>query len=500
MALKIETERDPERLRQLALLLEKENKHLHRRLEELTRKLAEATGKDAIAELQLELKLLQEQIGQKNEALFGRSSEKRGRGDKSNGDGRPQSGHGPREQASLPEAEQLHLLDEPDRVCPKCGGDLEEMAGLYEESEEVDVVQRSFRIVRHKRQKYRCACGECVETALGPTKLIAGGRYSVDFAVEVVIAKYGDHLPLARQVRQMKRAGLVVDTQTLWDQLWALHQHLAPIGEAIHALVLSARVIEADETRWPLLGEPGQSKWHAWSVASREAISYRIEPSRSAQAARKVLGAYAGCVVADGYAAYGAVQEARERDGPTFELAHCWVHARRKYVEAERGHPIAAEMIEKIGRLYSVEAEVRELPEPERHQQLAVLRRERSKPIVDEIYQWITTTPALPQSALGKAISYTQSLWPGLVRFLGNAEIPLDTNTAERGMRAVAVGRKNHYGSRSERGTRVAALFYSLIESAKLAGVEPAAYLTEATRRAIANPGTVTLPRDLASV
>jgi transposase len=92
---------------------------------------------------------------------------------------------------------------------------------------------------------------------------------------------------------------------------------------------------------------------------------------------------------------------------------------------------------------------------------------------------------------------YTSGLWPGLVRFLDSPKIPLDTNPVERALRGVAVGRKNHYGSRSERGTRVAAIFYSLIESAKLTGVEPRAYLGEAARRAIPNPGTVTLARDL---
>jgi hypothetical protein len=80
---------------------------------------------------------------------------------------------------------------------PGCGGALTEMAGQFEESEEVDVVERSFRIVRHKRQKYRCACGGCIDTALGPPKLIPGGRYSVDFAVAVVVAKYLDHLQLS---------------------------------------------------------------------------------------------------------------------------------------------------------------------------------------------------------------------------------------------------------------------------------------------------------------
>jgi transposase len=105
----------------------------------------------------------------------------------------------------------------------------------------------------------------------------------------------------------------------------------------------------------------------------------------------------------------------------------------------------------------------------------------------------------LPQSGLGKAIAYTDGLWPGLVRFLGDPTIPLDNNATERALRGVVVGRKNHYGSKSLRGTQVAALFYSLLESAKLIGVDPAAYLAEATRRAIATPGTVTLPTDLAT-
>ena len=109
------------------------------------------------------------------------------------------------------------------------------------------------------------------------------------------------------------------------------------------------------------------------------------------------------------------------------------------------------------------------------------------------------TQRALPRSALGKAIGYTSGLWPGLVRFLGHPRIPLDTNGVERALRGIAIGRKNHYRSRSERGTRVAALFYSLIESAKLCGVEPRGYLREAILRAVRNPGTATLARDLKS-
>jgi len=491
MALRIETERDIERLRQIALLQQAELDRLYVRLAQLTDELARARGEEAGA-LQLELAALREQLEARNRALFGPSSEKRG-GATTNAAHEPQTGHGPTAQPSLPLIEEIHVLDQADRACPKCGGELREMAGQYEESEEIDVVERSFRVVRHKRQKYTCRCGECVETALGPPKLIPGGRYSVDFAIAVATAKYLDHMPLARQERQMEREGLVVTRQTLWDQLDALLGHLEPTIEALHVYVLSAEIIQADETRWPLLGSEGASKWHAWAVAREDAISYRILGSRGRSAGKEVLCDFCGTAVTDGYAVYDALS----RDGPGFLLAHCWGHTRRKYLEAEEAYPRATEVVGLIGKLYAIEARADEAKATlaERGE----LRRTKSRPVVDDVYRWITTEPALPGSLLGKAIVYTQRLWPGLIRFLDDPRVPLDTNGVERGMRAPALGRKNHYGSRSLRGTKVAAAFYSLFESAKLAGVDPVAYLREAVRRAIANPASVTLPRDLLS-
>jgi transposase len=170
---------------------------------------------------------------------------------------------------------------------------------------------------------------------------------------------------------------------------------------------------------------------------------------------------------------------------------------RRKFVEAEPHYPEAGEILDRIGQLYAIEAEAKRASPGERRATLDALRAEQSRPILDEIRTWLMTQRALPRSALGKAIAYTSGLWPGLVRFLADPKIPLDTNGVERALRGVAVGRKNHYGSRSERGTRVAALFYSLTESAKLAGVEQRAYLGEVARRAIRNSGAVTLARDL---
>jgi transposase len=257
-------------------------------------------------------------------------------------------------------------------------------------------------------------------------------------------------------------------------------------------------VIGADETTWTLM-EPGRSKtWWVWALSRPDAVVYQLAPSRSGATAATVLGDYAGTVLCDGYGAYRTLTPARGRASPTVTLVHCWAHVRRYFVEAEPHYPQATTMLDLIGRLYAVEAGARQAAAGDAAV-LVARRRAEATPLVEAIHRWLTTTPVLPRSALGKAIGYALGLWPGLRAFLDDAAIPLDNNATERALRGVAVGRKNHYGSRSERGTRVAALCYSLLESAKLAGVDPAAYLAEATRRAIANPGTVTLPHALAT-
>jgi len=501
---RVESESNIDLLRQTAMLLEAENARLHHRLVELTRQLGLLQGAGG-TQLEIEIVRLQEELAARTRKIFGQSSEKRGQGkDKQTKPpatpAAPATGHGPREQLTLPQIDQLHQLDVPDQMCPKCGGDLEPWEGQFEDSEEVDVVERSFRIVRHRRQKYRCQCASCVETALGPRKLLAGGRYSIDFAIGVAVDKYADHLPLARQVKQMARQGLVIDSQTLWDQILALSRHLLPSYEALCRYVRSQPVIGADETTWRLMETGKTSKWWVWTLSCADAVCYRILGSRSAQAASTILGDYDGIVMADGYGAYTALQKqiAATANRTAFDLAHCWAHVRRKFCEAQPHYAQAEEALELIAELYAIEARVRDqgLDPTERSARLLEARREQSTPVVEKIRQWLTRQglAVLPQSAIGKAISYPSGIWPGLTKFLTNPAIPLDNNATERAIRGVAVGRKNHYGSRSLRGTEVAALFYTLIESAKLVGVNPVEYLRRATHRAIDNPGTITLP------
>jgi transposase len=236
-----------------------------------------------------------------------------------------------------------------------------------------------------------------------------------------------------------------------------------------------------------------------WGVHAPTVSFYRILPGKSADEGRQVLTGYQGTAVVDGYAVYDVLA----RDGPGLTLAHCWAHAKRKYDEIAEQWPSACREIGTlIGELYAIE---RLVPGPFpgdgaaqalRHQ----LRQDRSKPVLDRIWHWATVQIGLPRSEFGKAVRYMLERWTGLTRFVEDPLIPLDNNAAERALRGPVVGRKNHYGSRSLRGTQVAAILYTVCETARLVGVDPQAYLLRAVYAAIARPGATTFPEDLTSV
>jgi transposase len=408
----------------------------------------------------------------------------------------PQPGHGPRPQPALPVVEIRHELAPNDRQCPACGGELLEMGGQVETSERITTVKLTYQVEHHVRQKYRCRCNGAVVTAPGPAQVLPGSRYAPEFGIGVAVAKYTDHLPLERQVRMMAREGLTAESQTLWDQLNAIARHLEPTYEALGRRALAASVINVDETRWPMMKSTLPAKGTVWTVRAPTVSFYRILPGKSADEGRQVLNGYHGTVVADGFAVY----EVLARDGPAFTLAHCWSHAKRKYEEIAEHWPVAcAEIGALIGALYAIERLVPgPFPGDAATQTLRrQLRQERSRPILDQIWQWATVQVGLPRSDFGKAVRYMLERWAGLTRFVDDPCVPLDNNAAERALRGPVVGRKNHYGSRSLRGTQVAALFYTLCETAKLAGIDPHAYLLHALYAAIAHPGAVTYPEDL---
>ena len=499
--MQLDRETDIDILRQKAMLLQRENELLHARLAQLADALDKARGGEQQT-LALEIESLKERLAQQNRALFGKSSEKQKHA-AAKPERAPQPGHGPTPQPKLPVVEKIHELDEADKVCTACGGGLKPMNGLYEESEEVDVVLRSFVIVKHKRQKYGCKCGGCVDTALGPDKLIPGGRYSIEFAAHVAADKYLDHAALTRQAAQMQRQGLDVTDQTLWDQLDALAKRCQKSYEALRDYILTGRVVGADETRWPML-DGSQKTWWAWSIAGKNAAWYRIAKSRSAEEAGQLLGDFSGTVMSDAYSAYEALRNLRlKHGGRAFVQAHCWAHARRRYVQAAEFHPEAKEMVRLIGELYAIEAKAaktHELGTDAWREYLSLLRQTESKAVLAKILAWARVAKARPKSALGRAILYMTDNWRELCVFADDVDVPLDNNETERGIRGLACGRKVHYGSKSERGTEVAAVFYSLCETAKRAGVDAEQYLAAVARADVANPGAVLLPWEFAAM
>jgi transposase len=483
-------EQDLETLRQISLLLDRENQRLITKTLALTAEVARLRGADPA---QLQLAVLQE-LEQRRAQVFHQPEAPAAK--ESLPKRPPPPGHGPRPQPALPVVEIRHELPADDRQCPACGGELMEMAGQGETSERITSVKLTYQVEHHVRQKYRCRCNGAVVTAPGPAQVLAGSRYAPEFGIGVAVGKYADHLPLERQVRMMAREGLIVDSQTLWDQINAIAHHLKPTYAALAGRALEAPVINVDETRWAIMGSLTPAKGTVWTVRSPAVSFYRILPGKSADEGRQVLNGYRGTVVADGFAVYDVLA----REGPAFTLAHCWSHAKRKFEEiAEHWPTPCAEIEALIGELYAIERLVPGLfPGDAAAQDIRrQLRQDRSRPVLDRIWQWATVQVGLPRSDFGKAVRYMLERWPGLTRFVDDPRVPLDNNAAERALRGPVVGRKNHYGSRSLRGTQVAALFYTLCETAKLAGVDPHAYLLQALYAAIARPGTVTYPEGL---
>lgn len=469
---------DVEVLRTLVKMQQQESLRLKTQLADA---LAKLQGKDAAhaEQLALQLEKTERQYAAALKRLFGPKSERSDKAGSSQKDRAPQTGHGPKEQPRLPLEEVVHRLSPEHAVCDLCSRGLEPWEGQFEESLEVDFVEPKVLFKKHLRQKYRCTCGGCIKTAPGPKKLFPKARYSVAFSVNIVLQKYCYHMPLERQTRELRRRGLDVTSATLWDYLFAVYTLLEPLEARLAEYVLSHAVIGADETTWRLLksDKKGKSKtWWVWVRRCPTAVHYTLDESRSAEVAKRLLGAYVGIVVCDGYAAYTSLAAAN----PALVLANCWCHARRDLLPFE-DDPRAKRALRVIQRMYRLEARVRGKPPDE----IVAWRRRKTKPLLDAFFRWIDGLAIPPSGELRDAFMYIQRRKASLMLFIDDARLSPDNNETERVLRGVVVGRKNHYGSRSVLGTKVAALLYSLLDSAQLAGINPHEYLRAAVDAAL---------------
>jgi transposase len=237
-------------------------------------------------------------------------------------------------------------------------------------------------------------------------------------------------------------------------------------------------------------GSASKKSWTMWQLSTRRVVYYAIAPARDTEEGTTFLDGFKGIAVGDAYIVHKSMAKTSNH-----RLAFCWVHARRTFIKAEANDPIRArQFIEMVQELYAVEAQAP--PGPDGDEERRRLRNEKSQPITKTMKTWLLEQRFLPASDFGKAVRYVTNNWEGLCIFLDEPQVPLDNNQVERGFRSPAIGRNNFYGSHSRRGTEVAAIFYSLLESAKLNNVDPKTYLKTAMIAALAGK-RIPLPHEL---
>jgi transposase len=380
-----------------------------------------------------------------------------------------------------------------DTACPCCRAPMTVIG--EDSSERLDVIPAQFRVIVTKRPKLACrACPGTVVQEPAPARLIEGGLPTEALVAHVLVARYGDHLPLYRQAQMMQRQGVLIDRATLSFWMGYAAAEVAPVVSRLREMLLASTRIFADETVVPVL-DPGRGRtkqgyfWaigrddRPWAGTLSPAVVYSYAPGRGHIHATTLLGNYRGILQCDGYGAYKKLGGSKSTNSPVI-LAFCWSHVRRGFYDlAKAKAPIAIEALQRIGALYTIEARVRGKTAAER---LAV-RQAESRPLVDALRIWFDAQIAkLPaRGPMAEAIRYALNHWDGLRRFLEDGRIEIDSNSIERAMRPVSLSRKNSLFAGSDEGGENWACLASLIETCKLNGVNPQAYFTALLTRLV---------------
>lgn len=346
--------------------------------------------------------------------------------------------------------------------------------GLTEDTVEITITERTYRKVIHKQAKYRLkdeyndTDKEVIITAPGPVKVKPGMTYSVDFALAVAVDKYEYHLPLERQRRKMEAAGLAIDVKTLYSMCEAVAEHCHAILPAIkNEIKTDYAAVCLDETPWRILSD--KTYGQMWVMSNRLGSYYQFEPTRSGAIAEEMLKGYDGAIITDAFSGYNRLSKK-----PTIRVQNCLAHARREFYERYDDFPAECHrIIELIDRLFEIERESRSIED------IRVLRVTRSKPVVDELRNFLFETKPrfLPGEGISKAINYCLNHWKQLTHFLTDSTVNLSSNEAELALRHVVVGRKNFLGSQTINGADTAAALYTVMETAKKNSTDPTEYL-----------------------
>lgn len=383
------------------------------------------------------------------------------------------------------------VLDLTDRRCPCCR---EEMRRIGEDrGERLDVVPAQLRVLVTVRPRYACRrCEDGVHQQPAPARVVTGGLPTEALLAQVLVAKYGDGIPLHRQCQILSRQGIQLDRATLCDWVGQACWWLRPLRDLILAHVVGHARVFADDTPLPTL-ERGLGRTRVgrlWCYAADDRASLGRGPpavayvyARDRQAARPAthLAGFSGTLQVDGYSGFRTLVTRRG----AVTLAFCWAHLRRRFhkIHAHNGSPIAAEALRRIGALYGIEREIRgQAPEARR-----AARQARSAPLVQALRPWLEAKldQVSQGSALAGAIRYGLRHWEGLCRYLEDGRLEMDTNSLEREIRPVAKTRRAALFAGSEGGGDNWAVATTLVRTAILNGVNPQAWLTDLLERMV---------------
>jgi transposase len=393
--------------------------------------------------------------------------------------------------AHLPRLEVV--VDVSDKACPCCGGTLHQIG--EDRAEMLDFIPAQLRVKVIRRPRYGCrACENAIVQAPAPDRPIDGGIATEALLAQVLISKYCDHLPLYRQAQIFARQGVTLDRSTLCNWVGRACWWLSPLHELLLSTVLASPKVFADDTTLPVL-DPGRGRtktgrlWcyavdnRPWCGPGHPAAAYIYSEDRKADRPADHLRDFHGLLQVDGYAGFGRMVKAAANDAP--RLAFCWAHTRRKFydIHAASKSPIAEEALRRIAALYEIEASIRGKPADDRR----AVRQQRSRLLVEALHAWLSEQlgRVSGRSNVAKAIRYAINHWNGLVLFLDDGRLEMDTNTVERAMRPIALGRKNALFAGSDSGASHWATIATLIQTAKLNGLEPLSWLTDVLQRIV---------------
>lgn len=372
-----------------------------------------------------------------------------------------------------------------ERVVIEPEGDISQLKAIGEEiTEELDLVPGKLFVRQYVRIKYAKPEGNGVLVAELPERPIEKGIAGPGLLAQIVIDKYVDHLPVYRQLERFKREGVNLPSSTVGDWITATCNLLSPLYDTLKMQVLESDYLQADETPIKVLDKDKKGTTHrgyhwVYHAPEKRLVLFDYREGRGREGPEELLKEFTGYLQTDGYGVYDKFDQ---KNGIT--LLNCMAHARRYFEKAlENDRERASYALSLIQKLYAVERTIKE--EALSAEQIIEKRRTVSKPVLDELWQWMDDQKfaVLPKSLIGEAINYALPRRKQLSLYTTSSKLQIDNNLIENSIRPVAIGRKNYLFAGSHEGARRAAMLYSFFGTCKMHKVNPFDWLSETLRR-----------------